>query len=58
MAYLARNKKIDLISLVDELNLVLSDNPKCAQLTDIIVKADSNDEELMKNILSWITSDR
>lgn len=58
MAHLERAKIIALMQLVYELSLELPDNPKCAQLADSIVKADSYAEELTKNILSRITFDR
>lgn len=44
------SKKFDPITLVDELGLKVTANPKCTQLADIITKADSYDAELTNDM--------
>lgn len=55
MAFLGNAKKV---TLVDELGYEVPENPKNAQLADLVAKTDDYNEEFTKNILSRITADR
>lgn len=58
MSYLARSKKIDLITLINELSLVAAENSTKPQLIEVITKKEGYDEDFVKNLLLGIVSER
>lgn len=57
MSYPGTAKKVDLVTLVDELRYEVPDNSQNAQLVDIVLKADAYNEGYTKNLLTWIIAD-
>ncbi|GIX81812.1 CCHC-type domain-containing protein [Caerostris darwini] len=58
MAYLAKAKKIDLISLAEELNVKLPDNAVVVESKELITKSEYYDEEFTRELLKTIISTR
>lgn len=58
MAYLARSRKCDLITLAEELDLIPPENAKVIQLSDLIIKDPNYKEDIVKGLLARITSER
>lgn len=58
MSYLGRAKKIDLLTLAEELEIEIPESPKCAKLIELITGPDTYDEDLTKNLLARITAER
>lgn len=58
MAYLARARKADLITLTHELGLIASTNPKISQLTKLIVESENYDDVFTRNLLNMIIAER
>ncbi|GFS86927.1 hypothetical protein NPIL_464171 [Nephila pilipes] len=58
MTYLGRSRKEDLKTLAEELGLVVGENFKMIQLTELISKSDNYYEPLVKGMLQVITEER
>ncbi|KAF8769825.1 hypothetical protein HNY73_017432 [Argiope bruennichi] len=58
MAYLLTGRKEDLISLVTELGLEVTEGLKVVQLKDLMTSAGSHDEEFTKNLYKVIIDQR
>ncbi|GFS87798.1 hypothetical protein NPIL_193451 [Nephila pilipes] len=58
MAYLGRARKEDLKTLAEELGMVVGENFKVIQLTELISKSDNYNEPLVKGMLQVFTEER
>jgi len=58
MSFLIRSKKADLLKLADELSLVVPPGSKILELKDMICESPNFEEELVKELLQNIVSER
>ncbi|GFT75740.1 hypothetical protein NPIL_532771, partial [Nephila pilipes] len=58
MSFLSRARKVDLITLAEELGLAVEPNAKVSDLLRLITNNKNYDEDFTKDCLEAITNDR